>query len=587
MVLRNVIQRINAPVRARIAVLTLASACLSACAAPAARVDAAPPMPALPSAPIAVERIAHPHEETPQWWFRAGAAAAQRARGADTGTARNVIVFIGDGMSIGTIAAARILEGQRNGASGEEQRLSFEDFPYTALSRTYSVDAQTPDSAATMSAIMTGVKTRFGVISVDQNARRSNCASANGRASVTALELAASAGMATGIVTTTEITHATPAAAFGHSPERDWQSDAAMPAAARAEGCIDLARQLVEFDLGSRIDIALGGGRGAFLPNSMSDPEYAKRNGERADGRNIVDEWLAQGNTRYLWNATQFAALDPAAPERVLGLFEPGHMRYVHDRPNDGAGEPSLAEMTRLAIAKLARNTKGYLLIVESGRIDHAHHASNAFRALNETIALSDAVRVADDATSPDDTLILVTADHGHVMTFAGYPARGNPILGKVRGRTDEGPPNEKLARDRTGRTYTTLGYGNGSGYTGASNLQPEGSKRFPHEPSRFEPATAGRPILDDIDTEHPDYLQETTVPLKSETHSGEDVAVFARGPGGEGVRGSLEQNVLFHLIVQATPSLRERLCAMQTCDANGIPVELPVLERLRALAPR
>ncbi|MEO8011969.1 MAG: alkaline phosphatase [Dokdonella sp.] len=565
------------PLRARVAVTALALASLCACAAPSTRA----PVPA--AAPIALERIAHPQGETPQWWFRAGAAAAQRARGADAGQARNVIVFLGDGMSIGTIAAARILEGQRNGASGEEQRLSFEEFPHTALSRTYAVDAQTPDSAATMSAIMTGVKTRFGMLSVDMRALRGNCASSRNHASVTALELAASAGMATGIVTTTEITHATPAASYGHSPERDWEHDAAMPAAARAEGCIDLARQLVEFSLGTRIDIALGGGRSGFLPSATTDPEYAQLSGKRADGRNLINEWLAQGDTRFVWNAEQFAALDPSAPGRVLGLFQPEAMNYENDRERDAGGEPSLAEMTRAAIAKLQNHDAGYLLVVEGGRIDHGHHANNAFRALNETIAFSDAVRVADQATSANDTLILVTADHGHVMTFAGYPARGNPILGKLRGRVTEGAESSGFARDLGGRNYTTLGYANGPGHAGPSNLQAEGSKRFPHSPSRVDTALGGRPVLDEVDTEQADYLQESTVPLKSETHSGEDVALFARGPGAEGVRGSLEQNVLFHLIVQATPSLRERLCAMQVCDANGIPVELPAYERLRA----
>src|SRR5580765_8838058 len=120
---------------------------------------------------IDVPQTQHPDGETPAWWFRNGAAEAAR-RGAMQGKARNVIVFLGDGMSVTTVAAARILEGQRKGQPGEENHLAFEDFPGTAFSRTYNTDSQTPDSAGTMSAIATGVKTRMGVLSVGQAPKR-------------------------------------------------------------------------------------------------------------------------------------------------------------------------------------------------------------------------------------------------------------------------------------------------------------------------------------------------------------------------------------------------------------------------------
>ena len=131
------------------------------------------------------------------------------------------------------------------------------------------------------------------------------------------------------------------------------------------------------------------------------------------------------------------------------------------------------------------------------------------------------------------------------------------------------------LARDATGQVFTTLSYANGPGNTGASNQQPAGPKTFYHTPSSFEPVE-GRPDLSHVDTEHPDYLQESLVPLKSESHGGEDVGIWARGPGSEAIRGTVEQNTIYHLIVQSTPRLRERLCALGTCDAHGVPVELP-----------
>ena len=532
------------------------------------------------TAAIEVPTIRHPDGETPDWWFRAGAAAAhanlpQRAH------AKNVIVFLGDGMSIPTIAAARILDGQRKGGSGEENRLAFENFPATALSRTYETDRQTPDSAGTMTAIMSGVKTRYGVIGVDARARRGDCASSKGTEVVSALELAAAAGLATGIVTTTRITHATPAATYGHLPERNWEADANLSEQARADGCIDFARQLAQFRIGGGITVALGGGRSGFMPKTQADPEYANLHGKRTDGRDLIAQWNEQPGAAYVWNARQLDAIDATATQHLLGLFEPEHLKFESERAQDAAGEPSLSQMTRAALRMLAHRPNGYFLMVEGGNIDRGHHAGNAFRALDETTEFSRAVQVASELTSADDTLIIVTADHSHTLALVGYPARGNPILGKVRGSSGLDGATPDYARDATGLPFTTLSYANGPGYLGASDLQPEGVKRYPHDPKKIQPATRGRPDLSDVDTEAADYQQEALVPLRGETHGGEDVAVFARGPGSAAVHGSMEQNALFHVIAQNSDAIRAELCAIGACNANGIPVERPSRERL------
>jgi alkaline phosphatase len=539
---------------------------LAACA------SAPPQRPGDASFRVDVPSIERPGGETAAWWFRDGAAQAA-ARGAMGGRAKNVIVFLGDGMSLTTVAAARIFEGQRKGGAGEDNLLAWENFPATALSRTYNTDSQTPDSAGTMSAIATGVKTRAGVLSIAQSAARKDCAGALAGPMLTLWELASSAGMATGVVTTARVTHATPGATFAHSPERNWEDDTDLPDDAKQAGCVDIARQLVETPHAASFDVLMGGGRRHFMPASQRDPEYGDKAGYRLDGRDLVAQWLQRRpRGHYAWNLQQFNAAPANAP--LLALFEPDHMQYAHDRPRDGAGEPTLAEMTRAAIARLSRNSEGYVLLVEAGRIDHAHHYGNAYRALSDTVALSDAVRAADTATSADDTLILVTADHAHVLTFAGYPTRGNPILGKVLGGSGEDEGGD-LVLDGIGLPYTTLGYANGPGYPGASSSQPEGPKRFFHEGRKFQVAQ-GRPDLRAVDTEHPDYLQEAGIPLANETHGGDDVGIWARGPGSDAVRGSVEQNAIFHMAVQATPRLRARLCVEDLCDANGVPVELP-----------
>ncbi len=523
---------------------------------------------------VDVPQITRPDGETPQWWYRDGAARAA-GNGAMAGKAKNVILFLGDGMSLTTVAAARILEGQRKGQPGEENLLSWERFPATAFSKTYNTDSQTPDSAGTMTAITTGVKSHMGAIGVSAGSR-SNCADSLPKGLLTWLQLADSAGMATGIVSTARLTHATPAATYAHSPERNWENDTDLPEAAKAAGCVDIAQQLISTSrYGQGPLVALGGGRGQFTTINEQDPEYADKVGLRLDGRNLVAEWQAKHpQGAYVWNADQLKAA--ANAPALLGLFEPDHMQYEQDRPKDRAGEPSLAELTRAAIANLSKHQEGFVLMVEGARIDHANHSGNAARALGDTIAMSDAVKAAVDATSAEDTLIIVTADHSHTLNFVGYPARGNAILGKVKDKGGEdGMGALDLARDGMGMPYTTLSYANGPGYTGASNQQPAGPKRFPHAPSSFEAAN-GRPDLTHVDTEHPDYMQEALVPSKSESHGGEDVGIWARGPGSKAVRGTMEQNTIYHLIVQSTPRLRERLCALGTCDAHGVPVELP-----------
>ena len=443
--------------------------------------------------------------------------------------ARNVILFVGDGMGISTITAARILEGQKRGEPGEENSLSFESFPHLALIKTYSVNQQTSDSAPTMTAMVTGAKTKDGILSVDENVVRGDHTTVAGNELPTILEHAEKAGLSTGVVSTARITHATPGACYAHSPERDWEADTNLSEAALAADFPDIARQLIELPLGDGLEVALGGGREYFWPKTEADPEDAEAFGRRGDGRNLTAEWAAKPDSAFVWNQEQFDAIDPASTKHLLGLFERSHMEYEADRAKDTAGEPSLTQMTQKAIDVLSKNERGYFLMVEAGRIDHAHHAGNARRALEDAIELSNAVRAALEKVDTRDTTVLVTADHSHVFTIAGYPVRGNPILGKVITNDAKGTPEKGYALDAKGLPYTTLSYANGPGYR-------EG----------------GRPDLTAVDTEHVDYLQEATVPMTAETHAGEDVALFATGPGTSSVAGVREQTVSFDVMARA-----------------------------------
>ncbi len=493
-------------------------------------------------------------EESPETWFADGqrALARLKAREQNNGQARNVILFIGDGMGISTITAARILEGQQVGEPGEENSLSFEQLPYSALSKTYSVNQQTSDSAPTMTAMVTGVKTGDAMLSVNQHAVRGDHRSSASNELTTILQLAKRAGKSVGVVTTTRITHATPAACYAHSPERDWECDAEMTAAARADGFSDIARQLIEFNENGAIDVVLGGGRLKFLPKSQRDPEYRDLHGEREDERDLIEEWQQRTSGTFVWNKAQFEQISMALKTPLLGLFEPSHMKYEYDRPRDAGGEPSLTEMALKAVEILGQNTNGYFLMIEGGRIDHGHHEGNAFRALTETIELSRTVDAVKKRVGLDETLLIVTADHSHTLTIGGYPKRGNDILGLVESINEHDSDGLQRSTDLLGKHYTTLSYANGPGYVGASDQQGEGAKTFPHKAKRFVEPQRGRPSLKEVDCSHPNFMQEALSPRSMETHGGEDVAIFAGGPKAHLFGGVLEQNVIFHIMVEA-----------------------------------
>src|ERR1044071_9344771 len=142
----------------------------------------------------------------------------------ETAKGKSVILFIGDGMGVSTLTASRILEGQLRGQSGEENRLSFEEFPFSALSKTYSANQQTSDSAPTMSAIITGVKTDEGILSVNQNVVHDDYKTVAGNETKTLLEYAEESGRSTGVVTTVRVTHATPGACYAHTADRNSES---------------------------------------------------------------------------------------------------------------------------------------------------------------------------------------------------------------------------------------------------------------------------------------------------------------------------------------------------------------------------
>ncbi|XP_077295947.1 alkaline phosphatase-like [Arctopsyche grandis] len=468
------------------------------------------------------------------WYAQAEKDLARRLQlhGDKKPKAKSVIMFIGDGMSLATVTAARELRAQRtktggNGglettASGEAAGLIWDHFPAAALAQTYNLNAQTGESSACATALLCGVKANYETLGLDGTARFENCSSSFSSRVSSVLEWAQQAGKSTGFVTTTRVTHATPGALFAHSPSRYWEDDSKVPPASR-KSCKDIALQLVDNEPGKNINVILGGGRRHWLPTVTRDPEQPSAEGRRLDGRNLIDDWLRDKKRRrlraeYVWNKEQFDNVNTDKVDYLLGLFDYSHMSFAADQPPGPAGDPSLLDMTMIALSILEKNPKGFFLMVEGGRIDHAHHYNNPYRALDETLQLEAAVRAALSRAD----LLLVTADHGHVMTVGGHGApRDHPILG-----------SDVKTSDIDGLPYSTVLYGSGPGHGARIG-----------DPSLAEPGPAE--MGQDMNRVH-----AAAAPRQWATHGAEDVPVYAIGPLATVLfSGTFEQSYIPHAV--------------------------------------
>jgi alkaline phosphatase len=445
-------------------------------------------------------------------------------------TPKNVIFFLGDGMGLTTMTAARIY------AVGEDGELTMDTLPETAFVKTFSKDSQVTDSAPSMAAYMTGVKSNNEVLAMsadtvaidpiaDANGNKlaNNCGSNNGKAATTLLELAKAKGRSAGVVSTARVTHATPAATYSHVCHRDLENDIAAALVPGGAG--------YNSALGATgIEVVLGGGQQFFM--------LPKDGGKRADGRDLVAELKAKNYT-VANTAAAFNAVDASKTDRLFGVFTSGHMSYELDR--DASKEPSLTEMTLKAMDVLSKNSKGYFLMVEGGRIDHALHATQAKKALQETVSFDDAIKAAIakvKLTDPDlkNTLIVVTADHDHTLVLNGYAKRtgktsaGNPgVLGVVKNYV-----TGAVEKDLDGAPYSIIGFGNGENRTQASR--------------------STMAALDETTTSANEYHQEAVIRMGAggETHGGTDVFLGAIGTGADTFYGTIDNTRVFSLVKAA-----------------------------------
>lgn len=293
-----------------------------------------------------------------------------------------IILMIGDGMGTAHIAAARH-------SADPPLSLNIDNMKFGGLVTTHSANSVVTDSAAAATAMATGYKTDNGMIGVLPNGYRL----------VNIVERAESLGLSTGLVTTTRLTDATPAAFAAHVTSRNMEDV--------------IADQMTTSD----IDVLLGGGSMHFLPAGHPDSV-------RGDARNLAQEFIDQGYVYVDGRGDLLAARDS---DSLLGLFTPSHMAYENSR--NVSAEPSLSEMASVAIDMLNGDQDGFFLVIEGGRIDHAAHDNDLESVVGEMMAFDLAIGVAQNFTrSTDQTLVIVTADHETGGLTVLSPSQGGTL---------------------------------------------------------------------------------------------------------------------------------------------------------------
>ncbi|QWE08027.1 alkaline phosphatase [Polynucleobacter ibericus] len=451
---------------------------------------------------------------------------------------KNVILFVGDGMTIANRTTARVLskgitEGKYQG------RLAFDDMPSTAMIGTSGSDSLITDSANSMSAYTTGHKTAVNAMGVYVSRATDNLS--HPKVETIAELIKRNTKMAVGIVSDAELQDATPAAVVAHTRRRaDKQY---------------IADQLKASDA----EVILGGGSAYFYPQSV-------KGSKRKDEKNLVDSFKADGYQLAFTKQELLAASQSKSTKKLFGVFHPDNMDGSLDRlylkkntVEQYPDQPDLTEMTQSAIDVLSRNPNGFFLMVEAALIDKFNHPLDWERAAFDTIMLSNAVQIAKDfAKTHPDTLIIVTPDHTHSGSISGVVHDDKP-----------GPLREKVG------VYAAAGYPNYpkadiKGYPNQIDVSKRIAFFYGNYPDHYEtmhPKLDGTfvPAIKDASGQYvanPKYiqLQEDAIhvggnlPLKQEVgvHTADDAVLNAMGPGSEKFKGFMDNTEVFKVMVQS-----------------------------------
>ena len=456
--------------------------------------------------------------------------------------AKNVILLIGDGMSMAHRTAARMLsKGISQGTYGGE--LAMDDMPHMALVSTSGTESIVTDSANAMTAYTTGHKSCVNALGVHCALNRSTLGHPNIE---TIAELAKRRlGMAVGVVTDTEVEDATPAGMVAHTRRRIDYDD------------------IVRMFYWLQPEVIMGGGTPNFLPTTDA-------RGKRKDGENYISKFQKAGYA-FVDTATQLAAA-AAKPEtrKLLGLFNDKNIDGALDRKFLKKGtvdkfpdQPDLTDETRAALQVLSRGDKGFVLMVEAGRIDKFSHSLDWERAVYDTIMFDNVVKIAKDfADKRNDTLIIVVPDHAHPVSIIG---------------TYDDSKGEQL-RDRL-QTYSAAQFPNypapdAEGYPAKVDVSRRLAMVFAAYPDYCDPGkpymegenqpTAAPPSAQEGEKQPAVANEEYCKPgaarkignlpftARNGVHAADDVVLTASGPGSEVFRGRVDNTFVFRAMARA-----------------------------------
>jgi alkaline phosphatase len=435
--------------------------------------------------------------------------ATMGAMDASSGKARNVILLIGDGMGPSHFGATWLYS---NRVLGKDLRMAEAmKAGRTAYLVNDTADAIVTESAAAAGQIATGQRMTARAVSM----------AADGTTPVkTVMETLKSRGLATGLVTTSGITDATPAAFAAHVSHRSDE--------------MSVAEQELKFG----VDVLMGGRKQFFLPEVSA--------GKRKDGRNLLDEARATGYN-VVGDAEELKAAQGA---KILGLFNMGNMAYEIDRAT--TMEPSLAEMTAKTLAVLSRNPKGFFAMIEGGRIDHAAHRNDAPGTIRDTLAFDEAVGVAlEFARKNPDTLLIVTADHETAgMALIGHSKDSKEYVGIDLAAVRNAKASFEVIAGELGQNPTPQKIQQMvKEYLGIQITDDEAKMVANDTIRKLDPANYSYPYLHSLAFVLRPYLR---VGWGSQTHTASPLYAFGVGPGSERIKGLLHNTQLFEIMKTA-----------------------------------
>jgi alkaline phosphatase len=389
-----------------------------------------------------------------------------------------IILFIGEGLASHRLAATRVYGG------GADAKLTLDGMSHLASIVNHSNDFATPDQAAAATALATGVRVNNQAIAVD----------GKGKPLTSIIELAREHGRATGLITNAKLTDPTSAAFYSHRPDGN-----------------DLDEIAREFAQGSKIDIAMGGGVAAFLPE--------EKGGQRQDRRDLLLE-LRRNGVDVIQTRAELEAVPAWRIPKLFGAFASAEMAFSNQLEQKKE-QPSLPDMVRRAIQLLQYNRGGYLLVVDAGLMRKAAQENNAERALSETLELDRAVATARQYAGPRSTIIVCGDVAIGGLTLNGFPFRKDSGIAL-------------LGLNSAGQPWITWATGpNGISSYGADKLMPR--------PGNGEVNRTEAPKVD--------VLEPATLYAKSALNTVDDVVAFGSGPGTEALRGTLDNTIIFKIL--------------------------------------